>query len=250
MEPNKGKIRMENFNTPADENKISILLVEDHTLTRFGLKTAFDESDKIKVIGEAETGEDGVSLALKLKPQIVLMDLGLPGINGIEATQRIKLLNDTIKIIILTSHNNEEEVWAALSSGANAYCLKDIEPERLIQVIESISDGAAWLDPAIASIVLRDISNRSSTPKPHVTPINPPNTAFKEKESSQDKIQLTDRELEVLKLLVEGNSNAQIAKKLYVSIHTAKAHVCNILQKLSVDDRTQAAIKALKDGLV
>lgn len=221
-------------------NKIRIILVEDHTLTRFGLKTAFGEAKEIEVIGEAETGEEGIAVTKELKPDIVLMDLGLPGINGIEATQKIKAENENIKVIILTSHNNEEEVWAALGSGANAYCLKDIEPERLIHVVESIQDGAAWLDPAIADIILKGISSR---------PIKKiQSVSFSE--HSSDKAQLTERELEVLKLLVEGNSNAEIAKNLVVSIHTAKAHVCSILQKLSVDDRTQAAIKALKDGLV
>lgn len=223
---------------PGD--KITLILVEDHTLTRFGLKTAFEEAESIKVVGEAETGEDGVAIALNLKPDIVLMDLGLPGMNGIEATQKIKAGNDTIKVIILTSHNNEEEVWASLSAGANAYCLKDIEPDRLINVVESVYDGAAWLDPAIAHIVLKNISTRPVKKNP----------ATPHSEMPTDKVQLTERELEVLKLLVDGNSNAEIAKKLVVSIHTAKAHVCNILQKLSVDDRTQAAIKALKDGLV
>ena len=220
--------------------KISIILVEDHTLTRFGLKTAFEESEQLEVIGEAETGEEGISIALALKPDIVLMDLGLPGINGIEATNKIKEQNDNIKIIILTSHNNEEEVWASLSAGANAYCLKDIEPDRLIHVVESIYDGAAWLDPAIASIVLNNITNQTLKKTSH----------YHSSDSTSDKPQLTERELEVLKLLVDGNSNAEIAKKLVVSIHTAKAHVCSILQKLSVDDRTQAAIKALKDDLV
>lgn len=224
----------------ANNNKIRIILVEDHTLTRFGLKTAFGEAKDIDVIGEAETGEEGIAITQELKPDIVLMDLGLPGINGIEATQKIKSEDERIKVIILTSHNNEEEVWASLGAGANAYCLKDIEPDRLIHVVESVNDGAAWLDPAIASIVLKGISSKPIKKSP----------GLNNSEPSSDKTQLTERELEVLKLLVDGNSNAEIAKNLVVSIHTAKAHVCSILQKLSVDDRTQAAIKALKDGLV
>ncbi|MEW5822435.1 MAG: response regulator transcription factor [Cyanobacteriota bacterium] len=224
--------------SPID--KIKIILVEDHTLTRFGLKTAFEEAPTIQVIGEAETGEEGISMVSQLNPDVVLMDLGLPGMNGIDATQKIKSLNEDIKIVILTSHNNEEEVWAALGAGANAYCLKDIEPDRLIHVVESIHEGAAWLDPSIANIVLKSISNQSSKKVGSTVSI----------ESHIEKSLLTERELEVLKLLVDGNSNAEIAKKLVVSIHTAKAHVCSILQKLSVDDRTQAAIKALKDGIV
>lgn len=220
--------------------KIKIILVEDHTLTRFGLKTAFEEAEEIEVIGEAETGEEGITLATTLKPDVVLMDLGLPGVNGIDATRKIKDMDDNMKVVILTSHNNEEEVWASLGAGANAYCLKDIEPDRLIHVVESVFDGAAWLDPAIAHIVLKTISSQPQKKSSHI----------QHTDSPTDKPLLTERELEVLKLLVDGNSNAEIAKKLVVSIHTAKAHVCSILQKLSVDDRTQAAIKALKDGIV
>ena len=224
--------------------EIKVIIVEDHKLTRFGLRTAFEETEGITVIGEAETGEEGIKIASELKPDVVLMDLGLPRINGIMATKKIKETNNNIKVIILTSHNNEEEVWASLNAGANAYCLKDIEPERLIQVVQSIYDGAAWLDPAIASIILKNITLQN-TSKIHT------NTQTETMPGSDnERLQLTDRELEVLKLLVEGNPNAEIAKKLMVSIHTAKAHVCNILQKLSVDDRTQAAIKALKDGIV
>ena len=222
--------------------EISILIVEDHTLTRFGLKTALESMNGVKLISEVEDGESAVELVREIKPDIVLMDLGLPGINGIETTKLIKKVDNSIKVIILTSHNNEDEVWSSLGAGANAYCLKDIEPDRLIHVIESIYDGAAWLDPAIANMVLKTLS-----------------TSYKKSDESTDhlnethheeKIQLTYRELEVLKLIVDGYSNAEIAEKLFVSIHTAKAHVCNILQKLSVDDRTQAAIKALKDGIV
>ncbi|MDD3013383.1 MAG: response regulator transcription factor [Candidatus Gastranaerophilales bacterium] len=223
------------------QSEISILIVEDHTLTRFGLKTAFESLNQVKLISEAEDGETGVEMTKKLRPDIVLMDLGLPGINGIQATKIIKEFDNGIKVIILTSHNNEDEVWAALGAGANAYCLKDIEPDRLIHVIESVYDGAAWLDPSIADTVLKRLSGDK---------FKPSQALDTQEDRGEEKIQLTDREMEVLKLIVDGYSNAEIAEKLFVSIHTAKAHVCNILQKLSVDDRTQAAIKALKDGIV
>jgi len=219
--------------------QISILIVEDHTLTRFGLKTALESLEQVSNIYEAEDGETGVELAKEFRPDVVLMDLVLPGINGIEATKAIKQFDSSIKIIILTSHNNESEVWAALGAGANAYSLKDIEPDRLVHVIESVYDGAAWFDPVIAETVLKTISSHKV-----------PSMAEDSSAYGEGKIQLTDREMEVLKLIVDGYSNAEISEKLFVSIHTAKAHVCNILQKLSVDDRTQAAIKALKDGLV
>jgi len=166
------------------------------------------------------------------------MDLGLPGINGIEATRQIKSFDEKIKVIILTSHKNKDEVWDALSAGANAYCIKDIEPDKLIRVIESVNEGAAWFDPAVANTILKTIT------------ANKISKLTEEIEENKEKVQLTERELDVLRLIVDGYSNQEISEKLFVSIHTAKAHVCNILQKLSVDDRTQAAIKALKDDIV
>ncbi len=224
----------------AQNREIKLLIVEDHTLTRFGLKTAFESMEQIASVSEAEDGETGVKLAKEENPDVILMDLGLPGINGIEATKQVKEFDADMKVIILTSHDNEDEVWAALSAGANAYCLKDIEPDRLNHVVESVFDGAAWLDPSIADVVLRTLSSG-----------NPAKTPYRELNSeARTNSQLTEREYEVLKLIVDGYSNAEISEKLFVSIHTAKAHVCNILQKLSVDDRTQAAIKALKDGIV
>lgn len=218
--------------------KINVLIVEDHALTRFGLKTALEAHGSFGQIYEAENGERCIEAIIEFKPDLVIMDLGLPGINGIEATRQIKSFDENIKVLVLTSHKNEDEVWNALSAGANAYCMKEIEPDKLIHVIESVYEGAAWLDPAVANTVLKTIvANKIAKP-------------FEEAEESREKVQLTDRELDVLRLIVDGYSNQEISEKLVVSIHTAKAHVCNILQKLSVEDRTQAAIKALKDGIV
>ena len=192
---------------------LSILIIEDHTLTRFGLKTALESLNHVKNVYEAEDGETGIKLCQENNPDIVLMDLGLPGINGIEAAKIIKANDSRTKIIILTSHNNESEIWASLGAGANAYCLKDIEPDRLAHVIESVYDGAAGFDPAIAETVLRTLS--SNKVQENHTPV----------QEQEEKIQLTDREMEVLRLIVDGFSNAEIAEKLFVSIHTAKAHV-------------------------
>jgi len=219
-------------------DKINVLIVEDHALTRFGLKTALQAQENFGMIYEAENGERSIEAVIEFKPDIVIMDLGLPGINGIEATRQIKCFDEKIKVIILTSHKNKDEVWDALSAGANAYCMKDIEPDKLINVAESVHEGAAWLDPAVADTILKMITG-NKIPK-----------SAEAVEEHREKIQLTDRELDVLRLIVDGFSNQEISEKLVVSIHTAKAHVCNILQKLSVDDRTQAAIKALKDGIV
>lgn len=224
------------------ENKIKVLIVEDHALTRFGLKTTLETVSFIEQIFEAEDGESALLCAQEYQPEMILMDLGLSGIDGIEATSKLKKMLPDSKIIILTSHNNQNEILHTISAGASAYCMKDIKPSKLISVIETIKDGAVWFDPSIAGFILEHISLSSESA--NYIPIQ------ESQEGDDDKIQLTDREAQVLRLIVDGYSNADIAKKLYVSIHTAKAHVCNILQKLSVDDRTQAAIKALKDNLV
>jgi len=216
-------------------NKLKILLVEDHALTRFGLKTALESVDFVDSVIESEDGESSVALVQEHQPDLVLMDLGLSGINGIQATKLIKEIDKNLKIIILTSHNAEDEILEALKVGANAYCLKDISPKRLLQVIETVAEGAAWLDPSIAELVLGRINSSGSKNL---------NTDLVE------EINLTERESQVLKLIVDGLSNAEIAEQICVSIYTVKAHVCNILQKLSVEDRTKAAIKALKYNIV
>lgn len=217
---------------------VSVVIVEDYKLTRVGLKSTLNEYEHINVVGEAEDATAGIALIEKLKPNVVLMDLGLPGMNGLEATMKIKEKGLNSKVIILTSHERGEEVIAALGSGANAYCLKDISPETLSEVIRNVSDGACWVDPAVSSVALNYF------PKPE-------NVSLIQTSDIQDsRAQLTERELEVLKHLVKGKSNTEIAKELIVSVHTAKAHVCSILQKLCVDDRVQAAVKAIKENII
>jgi DNA-binding NarL/FixJ family response regulator len=223
--------------TQVENAVIRLVLVEDYKLVRIGLRSVLNEDPRIEVVGEAETGEQGVELVKQLKPDLVILDLGLPGIDGIEVTKIIKGLNDEIKVVILTSHEVEDEVLAALSAGANAYCLKEITSNRLIEVVKSVFEGAAWLDPAIAGMALEMFST----------------SGMKSRQGSaaaRSDLQLTERENQVLTLLVEGKSNSEIADALSVSVHTAKAHVCSILQKLSVHDRVQAAVKAVKENLV
>ena len=221
-----------------DTEVVSVVIVEDYKLTRVGLKSTLNEYQHINVVGEAEDAIEGISLIERLKPDVVLMDLGLPGMNGLEATMKIKEKGLKSKVIILTSHERGEEVIAALGSGANAYCLKDISPETLSEVIRNVSDGACWVDPAVSSVALNFF------PKPE-------NVSLIQTSEIQDaRAQLTERELEVLKHLVKGKSNTEIAKELIVSVHTAKAHVCSILQKLCVDDRVQAAVKAIKENII
>lgn len=214
--------------------KQNILIVEDHELTRFGLKTAFDGVEFVGELYEAESAEKAIEIFNNNQIDIVIMDLGLPVMNGIEATKIIRNANKDTKVIILTSHNDEKEVLNSLRAGANAYCSKEINPQRLIQVVHSVSEGAAWFDPSIAHIVLKATTN---------SPI------LAVGDSSKD-YDLTARESQILKLMTEGYSNMEIAQILVISINTTKAHVANILQKLEVDDRLQAALKALKYKIV
>lgn len=217
---------------------INVVIVEDYKLTRVGLRSTINEFENISVIGEAEDAIKGLEIIKKEKPHVVLMDLGLPEMNGIEATQKVKEISPDTKVIILTSHDREEEVLAALGSGASAYCLKDIDPKTLASVIKNVSKGACWLDSAVAQVAL------NLFPKPENTDLQHGS------EVSDARAQLTEREFEVLRLLVKDKSNTEIAKELIVSVHTAKAHVCSILQKLCVDDRVQAAVKAIKENII
>ena len=217
---------------------MSLMLAEDHKLMRVGLKALFEEDGMFKVIAEATDGKEAVEKALIHKPDVILMDIGFNDINGIKASKMILEKEPSLKIIILTSHTDAKEVSAALSVGIYAFVIKDINTEILKMVIRSVHDGAVWLDPHIVPM----IRNKGGT----TIPIKQTGrAAFRSQHAN-----LTEREYEVLKLVVDGKSNNDIANLLSISEHTAKAHVCNIIQKLVVDDRTQAAVKALKEGLV
>ena len=218
--------------------QIKILLVEDQKLMRIGIKSLFCDYPEMEIIAEATNGKEAIEKCKLNKPDIVLMDLGLPDMSGIDATKQILESNNNIKVIILTSHTSEEEVTSSLQAGASAYVIKDIATEFLMTIIKMIKAGAMWLDPHIVPY-FRD-KNCGIIPTRQLS-----RNVFKERHSN-----LTQREYEVLKLIVDGQSNSDIAKTLTISEHTAKAHVCNIIQKLVVDDRTQAAVKALKEGLV
>ncbi len=220
---------------------IKVMIVEDYKLTRVGLRCALNQHDDIEVINEAENAEDALKMIEQKAPDVVIMDLGLPDMNGLEATMKIMENNTNkkdIKVIILTSHDREEEVMASLGAGATGYCMKDIDPDTLADVIKQVNQGACWLDPNVCKTALKIF------PRPENTQL------IYKQETKDDKGHLTEREQEVLRLLVKGKSNTEIASELIVSVHTAKAHVCSILQKLCVDDRVQAAVKAIKEGLV
>ena len=218
--------------------KLNVLLVEDQKLMRIGLKSLLEEHASIDTVYEASTAREAIEKFKLQKPDVILMDIGLPESNGIETTKKIIEGCQSAKIIILTSHLSEDEVFASLQAGARAYVMKDVNTDVLEMIIKTVNDGAMWLDPQIVPI-LRE-KNCGVIPARKMS-----RATFRAQHAN-----LTQREYEVLKLIVDGKSNHQIANELTISEHTAKAHVCNIIQKLVVDDRTQVAVKALKEGLV
>lgn len=211
-----------------------VLIVEDHALIRFGLKTAFEADKNIDEVLEANTAEDAINIVKHNKVDVVIMDLGLPVMNGIDASYEIKKINKNIKIIVLTSHNSEEEVLASVKAGASAYCSKDIAPERLANIIVSVLEGALWFDPKIANVIIKAI------------------TADKKQENADfiKQYNLTEREVDVLRYICDGLNNGEISKLLDVSVNTIKVHVSSIIQKLEVEDRTQVVVKAFKNLFV
>ncbi len=221
-----------------ENNNIKIMLVEDHKLIRVGIKTIFDEADGYEVIAEAGSGKEALDKAQIYNPDVILLDIGLPDMTGQKVIKKLQEKENKAKIIILSSHDTEDEVEKCLSMGVYAYVIKDINTEMLLYVVKTVFDGAMWLDPKIVP-GLREKSDKI-IPKKQTT-----RAMFRNTHSN-----LTQREYEVLKLVVDGKSNNDIANALCISEHTAKAHVCNIIQKLVVDDRTQAAVKAIKEGIV
>lgn len=215
---------------------IRLVIVEDNDLMRDGLRTMFERAGGFEVVGEAEDGIIAVKLAESTKPDVVVMDIGLPGQDGIEATRKIKQVLPNTQVVMLTSHNNDDEIFGALSAGAAGYCLKDCASERLKIAVMSVAEGAAWMDPRIAGKVLKVFE--SGVPK-NQTPA----------ESGSSEL-LSEREKEVLRLMAQGQGNKEIAVKLSIGVSTVRTHVEHILEKLAVSGRTAAAVKAMKEGLI
>ena len=218
---------------------INVLLVEDHEMTRLGLQLVLEKAENIKVAGEAADGKKGVELAKELNPDVILMDIGLPEMDGIEATDLIKKSGLQSKILIYTSREGDDDVFSALSAGADGYIMKGASKEQLISAITAVSQGTAWLDPAIAKMVLSNIQRHKPVEN------KPASNSMKYKEYN-----LTKREYEVLCLIADGLDNQEIADKLIVSLSTARAHVHNVLGKLYVANKHQATVLAVKEGLV
>lgn len=238
-------------------NDIRITLIEDHDLTRVGMKTALQQRPGFQVIGEAANGTDGLKMLTTLKPDVAIVDIGLPDIDGIELTRRFRqaqaLMEDNpdTKVLILTLQDHEDTVLAAFAAGADSYCMKDVSLDQLVDALRVTREGHSWIDPAIARVVLRQTQPATPLPDP-ASELQQVSITAAEPEYNQiiEAYPLTERELEVLQLIVDGCSNAVIADRLYITVGTVKTHVRNILNKLCADDRTQAAVRALRAGLV
>lgn len=214
-------------------SKIKVLLVDDHTLLRQGLRKLLELEPSLEVVGEGGNGKEALEKAKDLQPDVILLDINMPGMNGVEATSLLKQTQPELKIIILTIHKDDEYIFEAIKAGASGYILKDVETKELIKAIQTAAAGESIIDPALASRLFQEFSRLS-----HKGP-------------REALIQtLTEREKEILSLLVQGFSNRDLAQALFISEKTVKNHISNIFRKMEVSDRTQAVVKALKMGLV
>jgi DNA-binding NarL/FixJ family response regulator len=205
-----------------------VAIVEDHALTRAGLRTALEGS--FDVVAEAADGLMGWEAILRERPDVAVIDIGIPAIDGVTLTKRVRTELPATHVVIVTMLDLEDEVLAALAAGADAYCLKSSEPERIVEAVRIASEGGAYFDPQIAHIVLSRFSPG--------TPASPRSSP------------LTQRETEVLRAIAEGRANSEIAESLHLGLGTIKGHIRDILEKLSASDRTQAAVVALKKGYI
>lgn len=211
--------------------RVTVLIVDDHAVVRKGVRGYLEAQPDIAIASEAASGEEAVRLAADHVPDVVLMDLLMPGMNGVEATRRIRRVSPRSQVVVLTSYHEDVHIFPAIKAGALSYLLKDVDPEELAAAVRAAARGEAVLHPHVATRVMQELrGNRRDAPN-----------AFAE---------LTDREMEVMRLVAEGLSNAQIAERLVLSEKTVKGYVSNILSKLHLADRTQAAVFAWREGMM
>jgi NarL family two-component system response regulator LiaR len=212
-------------------DSITVLLVDDHAMVRQGVRAFLGTQPDISVVGEAGSGQEAVNLAAQYVPDVILMDLIMPDMDGVEATRRVKQISPRSQVVVLTSYHEDEHIFPALKAGALSYILKDLSAEELASAVRKAAAGEAMLHPRVAARVIRELQGRRA-------------------EKMNPFTELSERELEVLKLIADGMSNAEMAAKLVLSEKTIKGHVSNILSKLQLADRTQAAVYAWREGIV
>jgi NarL family two-component system response regulator LiaR len=210
---------------------ITVLIVDDHAMVRQGVRAFLVTQPDFSVVGEASSGEEAVKMAAQFVPDVILMDLIMPNMDGVEATRRIKQVSPRSQVVVLTSYHEDENIFPAVKAGALSYILKDLSADELASAVRKAAVGEAVLHPRVAARVIKEVQGARGEK------VNP----FTE---------LSERELEVLKLIADGMSNAEMAAKLVLSEKTIKAHVSNILSKLQLADRTQAAVYAWREGIV
>ena len=211
---------------------IRVLLVDDQALVRSGFRLILETREDLEVVGEAEDGREAVDLARRLNPHVILMDVRMPNVDGVEATRRLAAAGSPARVLILTTFDLDEYVYEAIRAGASGFLLKDVQPAQLVDAVRVVAAGEALLAPTVTRRLLDRFADQlpSSTPPPELA-------------------RLTERELEILTLLAEGLSNAELAERLFLSETTVKSHVSSVLRKLELRDRVQAVVLAYKAGL-
>jgi NarL family two-component system response regulator LiaR len=228
-------------------SKLRIVIAEDHQILRIGLRLLMSDWDEVELVGEAATGYEAIELANSQNPDLIIMDLGMPLLSGIEACKVIRKDNPHMKVIVLTSHSDSRDISAALSAGATGYCLKDVDSERLRTAIQSVANGDVWLDSRVAAHLM---TTKVRPPVNEQEPVYNVQSFAPDESPRIEADAISPRELEVLALLVEGLSNKKIAERLFISPDTVKTHIRHIMEKLAAADRTDAAVKAVRNNLV
>ncbi len=234
---------------PAEEKTrpIRILLVDDHDILRQGIALLFSLQKDMQIVGEARTGAEAITLVETLTPDIVVMDISLPAMDGLEACRRIKLQTPTTQVLILTMHESEEYFLKALRMGASGYIVKKAAPQELQAAVRAIAQGGAFLYPGLAKALVRAYITPST---PHISPTQSATTVTASNQVAQELHTLTPRELEVLTLVAQGRTSQEIAHLLGISVKTVQAHRANIMEKLELHDITQLVRFAIRAGLL
>jgi two-component system, NarL family, response regulator LiaR len=214
----------------AGKNVITVLLVDDHIVVLQGVRAFFETHEDLEVVGAVEGGEEAVRLALEYAPDVALVDMVMPGMDGVETTRRIRQVSPRTQVIIFTSFHKDEHVFPAVQAGAISYLLKDALPDEIVEAVRKAANGEAILHPKVAARLVKQLQGENSQQNPFT--------------------HLSGRELEVLELIANGLSNQEISARLFISEKTVKSHVSNILSKLHLSDRTQAAVYAWKKGIM